>query len=59
MLVVGHSNTIPAIVRVLIADWGTAPVADMADCDYDRLTVLDLQARTVLTARYGAPSACP
>lgn len=58
VLVVGHSNTIPVIVRALTADWGTGPAADMADCEYDRLTVLELQARTVLTARYGAPSAC-
>ncbi|WP_411286486.1 SixA phosphatase family protein [Phenylobacterium sp.] len=56
VLVVGHSNTIPLIARAL----GYAEAADMADCEYDRLTVLDLdgaQATGVVT-RYGAPTTC-
>lgn len=55
VLVVGHSNTVPAIVRAL---GGAA--ADMPDCEYDRLTILDLRTgASPETVRYGAPSACP
>lgn len=57
VLVVGHSNTVPAIVRSL---GGAA--ADIPDCEYDRLTVIDLRAAATaatVTARYGATSVCP
>lgn len=61
VLIVGHSNTVPDIARAL----GDAAPQALTDCDYDRLTVLQLgQARPkgapkVIHARYGAPtSAC-
>ena len=56
VLVVGHSNTIPVIVRAL---GGTS--ADMPDCEYDRLTIVILgdNATAVSSQRhYGAPSTC-
>lgn len=55
VLVVGHSNTIPLIVRAL-----GGQSADMADCEYDRLTtvVLTGDAPVTVTSRYGAPSTC-
>lgn len=54
-LVVGHSNTVPLIVRALGAE-----ADDMADCEYDRLTVLTLNGDGASAAvrRYGAPSIC-
>lgn len=54
VLVVGHSNTVPAIARAL----GVAEVADMSDCEYDRLIVIELKegAARAVTGRYGAPS---
>ena len=56
VLVVGHSNTIPLIARAL----GYTAAADMADCEYDRLTVLDLNGEhtSAVVGRYGAPSTC-
>lgn len=56
VLVVGHSNTIPLIARAL----GYTAAADMRDCEYDRLTVLDLNGHhtTAVVGRYGAPSTC-
>ena len=53
-LLVGHSNTVPAIARAL----GVAGVADMSDCEYDRLYVIELKegAARAVTGRYGAPS---
>ena len=56
VLVVGHSNTIPLIARAL----GYTAAADMADCEYDRLTVLDLNGdhTSAVVGRYGAPSTC-
>lgn len=56
VLVVGHSNTVPLIARAL----GFAGAADMADCEYDRLTLLDMSnGRTsAVVGRYGAPSVC-
>ena len=56
VLVVGHSNTIPLIARAL----GYTAAADMADCEYDRLTVLDLNGdhTAAVVGRYGAPSIC-
>ena len=56
VLIVGHSNTIPLIARAL----GYAAAADMADCEYDRLTVLDLNGEhtSAVVGRYGAPTTC-
>lgn len=56
VLVVGHSNTIPLIARAL----GYEAAADMPECEYDRLTVLDLNGphTTALVGRYGAPTRC-
>lgn len=55
VLVVGHSNTIPAIARAL----GLTATRDMADCQYDRLIAVNLQTRESAEATYGAASACP
>lgn len=57
VLVVGHSNTVPLIARAL----GQAGAEDMRDCEYDRLTVLDLDGDRTRgeVGRYGAPSDCP
>lgn len=56
VLVVGHSNTIPLIARAL----GYTAAADMPECEYDRLTVLDLTGgrTTAVVGRYGAPTTC-
>jgi broad specificity phosphatase PhoE len=57
VLVVGHSNTVPLIARQL----GFSAAADMADCEYDRITVLDLREAgdtPAVVSRYGAPSTC-
>ena len=58
VLIVGHSNTVPAIARAL----GYAEAADMSECEYDRMTTLHLmgegQAHGVVT-RYGEPTTCP
>lgn len=56
VMVVGHSNTIPLIARAL----GYAEAADMPECEYDRLTVLQLDGGSVSSRvqRYGAPTTC-
>lgn len=57
VLIVGHSNTVPLIAGAL----GLAAPAEMADCEYDRLTVLDLRTGAgtqAVVGRYGAPSTC-
>ena len=58
VLIVGHSNTVPAIARAL----GYAEAADMPECEYDRMTTLHLmgeaQAHGVVS-RYGEPTTCP
>jgi broad specificity phosphatase PhoE len=56
VLVVGHSNTIPLIARAL----GYKAAADMPECEYDRLTVLDLHndRATAVVGRYGTPTTC-
>lgn len=56
VLVVGHSNTIPLIARAL----GYTAAADMPECEYDRLTVLDLNGEhtTAVVGRYGTPTSC-
>lgn len=55
ILVVGHSNTIPVIARALGVE-----AVDMPECEYDRLTRVDLNAMVpqVDVVRYGAPSTC-
>lgn len=55
VLIVGHSNTVPKIARAL----GAASTADILDCEYDGLIVLDADGQGgAVSARYGAPSAC-
>lgn len=56
VLIVGHSNTIPAIARAL----GYAEAADMPECEYDRMTVLHLMdaAAHGMVSRYGTPTTC-
>lgn len=56
VLVVGHSNTVPLIARAL----GYAAASDMQECEYDRLTVLDLDDdhTSAIVGRYGAPANC-
>lgn len=57
VLVVGHSNTVPLIADAL----GEIGPATMADCEYDRMTIISVRNgidSPAVTARYGAPSAC-
>ena len=56
VLIVGHSNTVPAIARAL----GYAEAADMPECEYDRLTVLHLAGDETHgeVRRYGEPTSC-
>lgn len=57
VLVVGHSNTIPLIADAL----GEIGPAAIADCEYDRMTVISVRNSIdspAIIARYGAPSAC-
>ncbi len=56
VLVVGHSNTVPAIARAL----GVA-VADMPECEYSRLTIVQsAPVARVIVGRYGeADGSCP
>jgi phosphohistidine phosphatase SixA len=56
ILVVGHSNTIPAIVAAL----GAPPQRDLCDSEYDQLFVViigDIGPPRLIRSRYGAPSA--
>lgn len=55
VLVVGHSNTVPLIARALGYE-----AADMPDCEYDRMTVLDLHGGQTqgTVSHYGAASSC-
>lgn len=54
VLVVGHSNTIPALVEALSGH----PVAPLAEDQYDRLYLVRRSGGTapLLTVRYGAPT---
>lgn len=56
VLIVGHSNTVPLIARAL----GYSAAADMPECEYDRLIVLELDGdrTTAMVGRYGAPASC-
>lgn len=55
ILIVGHSNTVPLIARALGVE-----AADMPECEYDRMTRIDLNGAvpTALVTRYGAASTC-
>ena len=57
VLVVGHSNTVPLIAGAL----GETGPSEMADCEYDRLTVISVEddgdSPAVIT-RFGAPANC-
>lgn len=57
VLVVGHSNTVPLIAGAL----GETGPSEMADCEYDRMTVISVEddgdSPTVI-ARYGEPANC-
>lgn len=57
VLIVGHSNTVPLIARAL----GYREAADMPDCEYDRMTVLNLNDGETRgeVSRFGEPSICP
>jgi broad specificity phosphatase PhoE len=55
VLIVGHSNTVADIARAL----GDAAPQALSDCDYDRMTVIQLDGLAppkVLHTRYGAPT---
>jgi len=55
VLIVGHSNTVADIARAL----GDASPQPVTDCDYDRMTVLQLNGSATpraLHTRYGAPT---
>lgn len=57
VLITGHSNTVPLIARLL----GAEGIADMPECEYDRLIVLRLRTdgADAVVGRYGEPSECP
>jgi len=55
VLVVGHSNTVPAIIAAL----GGPAMRDLCDSEYDRLFILTLSDAApprLVQSRYGAPS---
>ena len=57
VLVVGHSNTVPLIARAL----GESGPSEMADCEYDRLTVISVEDdgdSPAVIGRYGEPANC-
>jgi broad specificity phosphatase PhoE len=58
VLVVGHSNTIPAIIRAL----GGPALPDLCESEYDRLFILTMDATgppRLIRARFGEVSSCP
>lgn len=54
VVIIGHSNTLPAIAKAL----GVVQPVSLRECDYDNLFVaqLDQSRSNVITARYGEPS---
>ena len=57
VLVVGHSNTVPLIAVAL----GETGPSEMADCEYDRLTVITVEDdgdSPAIIGRYGEPANC-
>ena len=57
VLVVGHSNTVPLIAAAL----GETGPSEMADCEYDRLTVISVEDdgdSPAVVTRYGEPANC-
>jgi broad specificity phosphatase PhoE len=56
VVIVGHSNTVPAIARAL-----GVTAADMPECEYSRMTLVQPKAEPrVIVSRYGATDApCP
>ncbi len=57
VLVVGHSNTVPLIAGAL----GETGPSQMADCEYDRLTVISVEDdgdSPAIISRYGEPANC-
>lgn len=57
VLVVGHSNTVPLIGAAL----GETGPSEMADCEYDRLTVISVEDdgdSPAVIGRYGEPANC-
>jgi len=57
VLVVGHSNTVPLIARAL----GETGPSEMADCEYDRLTLISVEDdgdSPAVIGRYGEPANC-
>lgn len=58
VLVVGHSNTLPAIVEAL----GGVRPADLPECSFDGLWLLDRRQASevpgLIRVRYGVPSDC-
>lgn len=54
-LVVGHSNTVPALIKAV----GGPPVPDLPECAFGRLYRWDVVEKTLRIERYGAESDCP
>lgn len=57
VLVVGHSTTVPLIAAAL----GETGPSEMADCEYDRLTVISVEDdgdSPAVVGRYGEPANC-
>jgi bisphosphoglycerate-dependent phosphoglycerate mutase len=52
VVVVGHSNTVPAIARAL----GYFSAPDIPDCRYDGLWMIHLDGKAAVATTYGAPS---
>lgn len=57
VLVVGHSNTVPLIAAAL----GETGPSEMAECEYDRLTLISVEDdgdSPAIISRYGEPANC-
>jgi broad specificity phosphatase PhoE len=54
-LVVGHSNTVPAIIKAL----GGPTIPDLPECAFDRLYRWDVAEKALRIERYGVESGCP